>query len=94
LNDDDSAITNCVSLGTMHRAKGLEFKAVAVVGCDADLLPLRSVINGLLDSNDKSTFLEQERNLFYVALTRAREQLLLTHTKHSSPFLAKLISTS
>ena len=40
LNDDDAAIENHVSLGTMHRAKGLEFKAVAIVGCDLGVLPL------------------------------------------------------
>jgi superfamily I DNA/RNA helicase len=42
LNDDDPATENQVSIGTMHRAKGLEFKAVAIVGCDLELIPLRS----------------------------------------------------
>ena len=49
LNDDDPADEDHVSLGTMHRAKGLEFKAVAVVGCDVGLLPLRSVLDGFTD---------------------------------------------
>lgn len=48
-DDDDPADEDHVSLGTMHRAKGLEFKAVAVVGCDVGLLPLRSVLDGFTD---------------------------------------------
>lgn len=47
----------------MHRAKGLEFKAVAIVGCDFGLIPLRTVLDGLADSVDRGLFVEQERNL-------------------------------
>jgi superfamily I DNA/RNA helicase len=90
LNDDDPANEDRVSLGTMHRAKGLEFKAVAVIGCDAELLPLRSVLDGIVDVADQGSFVEQERNLFYVAVTRAREQVLVTHSGRPSQFLANL----
>jgi superfamily I DNA/RNA helicase len=90
LNDDDPANEDRVSLGTMHRAKGLEFKAVAVIGCDAGLLPLRSVLDGIVDVADQGSFVEQERNLFYVAVTRAREQVLVTHSGRPSPLLTKL----
>jgi superfamily I DNA/RNA helicase len=90
LTDDDPATENHVSLGTMHRAKGLEFKAVAIVGCDFGLLPLRSVLDSIPDSVDRALFLEQERNLLYVALTRAREQVLVTHTSQPSDFLRSL----
>jgi superfamily I DNA/RNA helicase len=90
LNEDDPAIEDRVSLGTMHRAKGLEFKAVAVIGCDAGVLPLRSVLDGMVDVADQRLFVEQERNLFYVALTRAREQTIVTHSGRASPFLATL----
>jgi superfamily I DNA/RNA helicase len=65
-------------MGTMHRAKGLEFKAVAVVGCDLDLLPLKSVIDTISDPVDRAAFQEQERNLLYVAFTRARENLFVS----------------
>jgi superfamily I DNA/RNA helicase len=92
LNDDDAATENHVSLGTMHRAKGLEFKAVAIVGCDLGVLPLRSVLDGMVDLADQALFVEQERNLFYVALTRAREQVLITHTSRPSVLLAKMSS--
>lgn len=90
LNDEDPASENHVSLGTMHRAKGLEFKAVAIVGCDLGLLPLRSVLDSILDSADRALFVEQERNLLYVALTRAREQVLVTHTSRPSALLDKI----
>lgn len=90
LNDDDAAIENHVSLGTMHRAKGLEFKAVAIVGCDLGVLPLRSVLDGMVDSADQALFVEQERNLLYVAVTRAREQVLVTHTSRPSVLLAQM----
>jgi superfamily I DNA/RNA helicase len=40
LNDDDPADEDRISVGTMHRAKGLEFKAVAVVGCGLGILPV------------------------------------------------------
>jgi superfamily I DNA/RNA helicase len=90
LNDDDPADEDHVSLGTMHRAKGLEFKAVAVVGCDAGLLPLRSVVDGFTDPVERDSFVEQERNLLYVALTRAREQVIVTHASRPSALLEKL----
>jgi hypothetical protein len=87
LNDDDPIDADHVSLGTMHRAKGLEFKAVGIVGCDLDLLPLRSVLDGLADSVERGLFVEQERNLLYVALTRAREQVLVSYAVRPSDFI-------
>ena len=63
-----------VSLMTVHTAKGLEFDRVAVIGLEEGLFPhLRA-----LEDPDG---LEEERRLFYVALTRAREELFLTHSR-------------
>jgi superfamily I DNA/RNA helicase len=90
LNDDDPADEDNIALGTMHRAKGLEFKAVAIVGCDVGLLPLRSVLDGFTDPVERDLFVEQERNLLYVALTRAREQVIVTHASRPSALLDKL----
>lgn len=63
-----------VTLSTMHAAKGLEFPVVFVVGCEDGLIPLRR--QGRAPSD-----LDEERRLFYVALTRAREQLYLTWSR-------------
>ncbi|MEI7998912.1 MAG: ATP-dependent helicase [Candidatus Omnitrophota bacterium] len=59
-----------VSLLTLHAAKGLEFPVVFIVGCEAKLLPL--------DLNDMKGDPQEERRLFYVGMTRAKEHLYLT----------------
>lgn len=74
-SDLDKAIDNDdrVALMTIHLAKGLEFKHVFVVGLEEDLFP------SAMSMNTRSE-LEEERRLFYVALTRAEEQAYLTYT--------------
>lgn len=79
-----------VSIGTMHLAKGLEFKAVAVIGCDGDVLPLRSRVESAEDEAALDEVYETERQLFYVAATRARDALLITSSAPSSVFLEDL----
>ena len=63
-----------VSIGTMHLAKGLEFKAVAVMACDEDALPLRSRIDSAADEAELEDVYDTERQLLYVAATRARDR--------------------
>jgi len=63
-----------VTFATMHAAKGLEFPVVFIVGCEDGLIPMGR--DGERDSDR-----EEERRLFYVALTRAREQLYLTWSR-------------
>ena len=63
-----------VSLMTMHAAKGLEFPVVFVSGCEQDFIPLKRRNSAQLDEVD----VEEERRLFYVAMTRAMENLYLT----------------
>ncbi|NJN81838.1 MAG: UvrD-helicase domain-containing protein [Caldilineaceae bacterium] len=60
-----------VTLMTLHASKGLEFPVVFIVGCEEGLLPY--VREG------EPTDVEEERRLFYVGMTRAREKLILTH---------------
>lgn len=64
-----------VSLMTIHNGKGLEFEIVFLVGLEEDLFPH-------VNSKDKIDSLEEERRLFYVGMTRAKEQLYLTHAQH------------
>ena len=84
------APTGRVSIGTMHLAKGLEFKAVAVMACDDDVLPLQSRIASVADEVDLDDVYETERQLLYVACTRARDRLLITAVKPGSEFLKDL----
>lgn len=75
-SDTDVYVANAehVALMTIHAAKGLEFPVVFVTGCEDGLLPFRRH-----DTN--TTDVDEERRLFYVAMTRAQERLFLTYTK-------------
>lgn len=87
LASDEPLAAQRLALGTMHRAKGLEFRVVVVMGCDAASLPLGHVLKSLQAEGSRQEFLEKEKRLFYVACTRAREQLMLTGVKPVSSFL-------
>ncbi len=76
-----------VSLSTMHLAKGLEFRAVAVMACDDEMIPLQSRIEAVTDEADLEEVYDTERHLLYVACTRARDHLLVTSGGASSEFL-------
>jgi superfamily I DNA/RNA helicase len=76
-----------VTLGTMHLAKGLEFRAVVVLACDDEVLPLQSRIKSVADDADLQDTYDTERHLLYVACTRAREHLLVTGVAPGSEFL-------
>jgi superfamily I DNA/RNA helicase len=78
-------------VGKIHRAKGLEFKVVLVVGCDADAVPLSYQQKELVDEADREAFLEQERHLLYVACTRARERLVVTYSGTPSRWVGALV---
>ncbi len=69
--DDDN---NKVSLMTIHLAKGLEFPMVFIVGMEESLFPSMMAMSSRAD-------LEEERRLFYVALTRAEKEAILTYTQ-------------
>ncbi len=74
LTGDEKVTENidCVKMMTIHSAKGLEFKAVYVVGLEENLFPGAQSLYSMED-------LEEERRLFYVAITRAEERLFLTY---------------
>lgn len=67
-----------LSIGTMHLAKGLEFRAVAVMACDDEIMPLQECIETIGDDADLQEVYDTERHLLYVACTRARDHLLVT----------------
>jgi superfamily I DNA/RNA helicase len=81
---------DAIRLMTLHRAKGLEFPVVCIAGCDDGLLPY-----------DRSEDTEEERRLFFVGMTRAKQRLFLSSvadrflygkTRHAdpSPYLADI----
>lgn len=79
-----------VSIGTMHLAKGLEFRAVVVMACDDDVIPLQERIETVGDDADLQEVYDTERHLLYVACTRARDELLVTSVEPASEFLDDL----
>jgi superfamily I DNA/RNA helicase len=76
-----------VSICTMHLAKGLEFRAVAVMACDDEVIPLQERIESVGDDADLQEVYDTERHLLYVACTRARDRLLVTGVAPLSEFL-------
>jgi len=80
-----------VCVGTMHLAKGLEFKAVIVMACDDEILPLQERIETVADEAELDEVYETERHLFYVACTRARDRLMVCGVKPESEFFSYLI---
>lgn len=79
-----------VSVATMHLAKGLEFRAVVVMACDDEVIPLQQRIEAVGDDADLQEVYDTERHLLYVACTRARDHLLLTGVAPASEFLDDL----
>jgi len=90
LDDQMAARTNAVAVSTMHLAKGLEFRAVAVMACDDEVLPSQARIETAGDAADLEEIYATERHLLYVACTRARDHLLVTGVEPASEFLEDL----
>lgn len=86
---DENVETNSghLSICTMHLAKGLEFRAVVVMACDDEIIPLQERIETVGDDADLQEVYDTERHLLYVACTRARDHLLLTSVEPASEFL-------
>ncbi len=92
-NDDICVNAEKISLMTIHASKGLEFPCVFIIGCENSILPL--------NLNNLTSDIEEERRLFYVGMTRAKERLFLIYAKKRylygkfyqntpSPFLADI----
>ena len=87
LDDGADGKDGHVSVSTMHFAKGLEFRAVVVMACDDEVIPLQERIETVGDDADLQEVYETERHLLYVACTRARDHLLITSVEPASEFL-------
>lgn len=87
LDEQVETTSGQVSICTMHLAKGLEFRAVVVMACDDEVIPLQERIETVGDDADLQEVYDTERQLLYVACTRARDQLLVTSVDPGSEFL-------
>ena len=90
LDEQVESASGHVSISTMHLAKGLEFRAVAVMACDDEIIPLQERIETVGDDADLKEVYDTERHLLYVACTRARDHLLVTSVDPASEFLDDL----
>jgi DNA helicase-2/ATP-dependent DNA helicase PcrA len=72
--DNYSSDKNSVAMLTFHSAKGLEWPIVFVTGCEEDIFPIAPKFS-------QDTSVEEERRLFYVALTRAQKKAYITHAR-------------
>jgi len=88
LSPDSDLATHAVAIGTMHAAEGLEVRAVALVGCDAQHVSLKSALARADGKEARELVEERERHLLYVGCTRARESLLVTYSGKLTPYLA------
>ena len=75
MDNEKQSDNNWVKLMTIHSAKGLEFNTVYIVGAEENLFPS-------LRSDNTDAELEEERRLFYVALTRAKERAVISYAKN------------
>ncbi|WP_287177396.1 3'-5' exonuclease [Mesorhizobium sp.] len=87
LTDKVEVEDGSVAISTMHFAKGLEFRSVAVMACDDEVIPLQERIESVADDADLEDVYDTERHLLYVACTRARDHLLVTGVGPASEFL-------
>jgi superfamily I DNA/RNA helicase len=78
LDEEVGTSSGHVSISTMPLAKGLEFRAVAVMACGDEILPLQARIETVADDVDLEEVSHTERHLLYVACTRARDHVLVT----------------
>lgn len=86
---DETSNENFVSLMTVHKSKGLEFEYVFIAGVEEGLFPMKIKEYGPVREN---TDIEEERRLFYVALTRAKKKLEITGSRNRHGMYAETSS--
>ncbi len=91
LGKDMATAEGFVSITTMHLAKGMEFRVVAVMACDDEVIPSQGRIDTAADEAELTEIYNTERHLLYVACTRARDQLHVSAVKPVSEFLEDLV---
>ena len=87
--EDDRESSPGINLGTMHRAKGLEFKVVFAYDCSEGIMPHEHTLQKYRDPADYAAARLREKQLLYVSITRARDEAHITWAGRPSPFLPK-----
>lgn len=88
--DEMNENSDSVKLMTVHAAKGLEFEHVFIAGLEQDLFPFKHLDDGELSDKDE----EEERRLFYVALTRARRKVHLSYALIRNMYGVERVNTA
>jgi hypothetical protein len=88
--DPGKGETDAALVGVMHLAKGLEFRLVILMACDEGVLPLASRIADVADDFELDEVRITEKQLFYVAATRARDRLVISAVDPGSEFIEEL----
>ncbi|MCT7964082.1 AAA family ATPase [Laspinema sp. D1] len=96
-NSKDSDISNpedfvAIHTGSMHRAKGLEFKIVFAVSVEDGIIPLKNSLQEATDSPSLNAALEREKNLLYVTVTRARDLVYVCYCFPPSRYLQEVLT--
>ena len=86
--DTDGDGHGALRLATAHRVKGLEFSAVVILDADQEHFPLKRALSHVDDPHEKELRLRQDRALLYVAMSRAKQHLMLCTRKTFSEFLS------
>lgn len=91
-SDQDDLVKDhdAVRLMTVHSSKGLEFDHVFIAGLEQDLFPFKHIDDAGMSESES----EEERRLFYVALTRARKKVHLSHTLIRTVYGAQRVNTA
>lgn len=93
LSKDMTTEDGFVNITTMHLAKGMEFRVVAVMACDDEIIPSQVRIDTAADEVELTEIYNTERQLLYVACTRARDQLHVSAVEPESEFLQDMLQT-
>ncbi len=86
-NRTDEKSMEGVRIATMHRVKGLEFDCVIVAGVNEGVIPLKAVLDAATDPVNKREAYDAERSLLYVAITRAKREVVITSSGRQSGLL-------
>lgn len=83
---------NCIHLLTMHKSQGMEYSYVYVVAVNKDVIPLRVALDKAYDKAERTNRLNEEKQLLYVAITRARNEVFISYTGKPSEFIKPFIT--